>query len=176
MTFHSATSINQIAYVVDNLETSVAWWNDVMGVGPFLSLRGLEFDSSDYRGKSMPIRYSAALAFSGDLIVELIEPSGPSIFEEYRAAGKTGVQHICVFSEDFEATVRDVESRGGRRLQGGQINGGYLGYYEMGGDQGIILEVAQLAPAAQALFSAVRDAAKKWNGKTRYFTPDPDAL
>lgn len=169
MPLNSAGSVNQMAYVVESLESAVCWWNDVMGVGPFLMLRDLVFDQSDFRGKEMPITYSAAIAYSGDIMIELIEPKGPSIFEEYRRAGKSGVQHICVFTDDFAATVQDVGQRGGKRLQGGRIAGGILGYYDMGGDQGVVLEIAQLAPEGLALFAAVRDAARDWDGKTRFF-------
>lgn len=171
MRLANATSINQIAYVVDSLEDGVAWWNDVMGVGPFLLLKDLAFDQSDYRGQEMAITYHAAVAYSGDLIVELIQPNGPSIFDDYRKAGKNGVQHICVFTDDFAATVADAERRGAKRLQGGSIGGGLLGYYDMGGDQSVVLEIAQLAPEGLALFAAVREAGRTWDGKTRYFVP-----
>ncbi len=171
MPLTGASPINQIAYVVKSLDEAIVWWNDVMHIGPFLTLRDLVFDESDYRGQAMPITYSAAISYSGDVIVELIEPKGPSIFEEYLAAGKNGVQHICVFTEDFRATAEAAEANGAKRLQGGRIGGGVLGYYAMGGDQSVVLEIAQLTPESLALFDSVRRAALVWDGTTRIFQP-----
>ena len=172
MKLPNATSINQIAYVVSSIDEAISWWTQVMGVGPFLVLRDIHFDRSDYLGQEMPVTYSAAIAYSGDLNVELIEPSGPSIFADWLKAGRSGIQHICLFTDDFAATTAEVEARGGKRLQGGQVGGGWIGYYDMVGDQSVILEVAQLAPPTKAMFDAVRDAGARWDGHARYIEAD----
>lgn len=164
-----ATPVNQIAFVVDDLDEGVAWWTSVMGVGPFLMLRDLAYDVSDLHGKDMILGLHAAIAYVGDITIELIQPKGPSIFEEFRQAGGKGMHHTCVFTDDFAATEADVLARGGKRLQGGKISGGTIGYYDMGGDQGLILEIAQIPEASKALFAAVRDAAKTWDGKDPHF-------
>lgn len=49
-----AGAINQIAYVVPDIDVAVRWWAEVMGVGPFLALRDLEFETSDYKGRIAP--------------------------------------------------------------------------------------------------------------------------
>ena len=169
-----ATPVNQIAYVVDDLDKGVEWWTTVMGVGPFLVLRDLAYDESDLHGKSMILGLHAAIAYQGDITIELIQPKGPSIFEEYRQAGGKGMHHTCVFTDDFAATEADVVARGGRRVQGGRIGGGEIGYYEMGGDQDVILEIACLNAPSKAMFAALRDAAKSWDGKDPHF-PIPGA-
>lgn len=160
------SSINQIAYVVPSINEAAKWWAEVMGVGPFLALRDLEFETSDYLGKERPVTYSAAIAYSGDLNIELIEPIGPSIFADWLAEGRSGVQHICVFTDDFAATVAEAEARGAKRLQGGTIGGGTLGYYDMTGDQSVILEIAQLAPTSYGMFDMVKQACAAWDGET----------
>jgi hypothetical protein len=163
-----ASAINQIAYVVPSIDAAVNWWSRVMGVGPFLVMRDLVFDRSDYLGEVRPVTYSAAISYSGDLNIELIEPSGPSIFADWQKGGKTGVQHICVFTENFAATEAAVRARGGRRIQGGEIGGGFIAYYDMSDDQSVVLELAQLAPAALAMFAAVRNACANWDGINPY--------
>ncbi|WP_336968223.1 VOC family protein [Sphingobium aromaticiconvertens] len=165
-----ATPFNQIAYVVDDLDAGVKWWTEVMGVGPFMMLRDLVYDESDLHGESMILGLHAAIAYSGDINIELIQPVGRSIFAEWREAGREGMHHTCVFTDDFAATEKDVLARGGKRLQGGRISGGIIGYYAMGGDQGVILEVAQLGEGATALFGALRHAARTWDGKNPHFT------
>lgn len=163
-----AGAINQIAYVVPDIDAAVRWWAEVMGVGPFLALRDLEFETSDYKGQDRPVTYSAAIAYSGDLNVELIEPKGPSIFADWLEEGRQGVQHICVFTQDFDATVAEMTRRGATRLQGGKIGGGSLGYYDMTGDQSVILEIAQLTPISLGLFDMVKNACANWDGETLF--------
>lgn len=164
-----ATPLNQIAYVVDDLDAGIRWWTEVMGVGPFMALRDLVYDESDLHGESMILRLHAAMAYTGETMIELIQAVGPSIFEEWRSAGGKGMHHTCVFTDDFAATEKDVLARGGQRIQGGLIGGGIIGYYAMGGDQEVILEVAQLAEPSRALFIALRDAARDWDGQDAYF-------
>ena len=163
-----AGAINQIAYVVPSIDEAAKWWAEVMGVGPFLALRDLEFETSDYLGEERPITYSAAIAYSGGLNVELIEPKGPSIFADWLAEGRSGVQHICVFTDDFASTAAEAEARGAKRLQGGTIGGGTLGYYDMTGDRSVILEIAQLSPMSLGMFDMVRQAGADWDGKTLF--------
>lgn len=163
-----ATALNQIAYVTHDIEASITWWIEKMGVGPFLLLRDIVFDRSDYLGKTRPVTYSAAVSYSGDLCVELIEPNGPSIFHDWLTAGRTGVQHLCVFTDDFQSTAAAIEAKGGKRIQGGLISGGEIAFFAMGDDQDIILEVAQLSPESQRMFDAVKAAATNWDGNQRY--------
>lgn len=165
----AASGINQIAYVTRDLEASITWWIKTMGVGPFMVLRDIAFDQSDYRGDTRPVTYSAAVSYSGDTCIELIEPNGPSIFSDWLAQGRTGVQHLCVFSSDFEKTADDLMARGAQRIQGGQIGEDKLAYFSLAGEHEIIIEVACLSPEVNAMFDAVKTAARAWDGKQRYF-------
>lgn len=163
-TIAGATHLNQIAYVVEELDSHIAWWSKVMGVGPWLVLRDLVYDTGDLHGEKADLRLHAAMAYTGDITIELIVPVGPSIFSEFHEAGGKGMHHTCVFTDDFAKTESDVLARGGKRLQGGTIGGGEIGYYDMGGDQGVILEIAGLAEPSKAMFAALREAGRTWDG------------
>lgn len=89
---------------------------------------------------------------------------------EFLERGQTGVQHLCVFTDDFNAACRDLEARGGTRLQGGHFaDGSCLAYYDMGDPAPSILEVTHLKPEIHTLFATLKEAAANWDGKTRCF-------
>jgi hypothetical protein len=159
--------INQNAYIVDDMDTAIGYWTRVMRVGPFLKFPKLVFETADLRGQPFVPDFEAAIAYSGHLMIELIKPIGPSIFLEFAAAGRTGVQHVAAFSEDLEAAQAEIERRGGRRVQGGGFaDGSRIAYFEMGGPDSIILEIAQLMPPVLALFEAIKAAGLAWDGVT----------
>ena len=167
--FTAATGINQVAYVTRDLEASITWWTETLGVGPFMLLRDIIFDKADYLGEDRVVTYSAAVSYSGDTCIELIEPNGPSIFSDWLEQGRSGVQHLCVFSSDFNQTADDLLARGGKRIQGGQIGEDKLAYFLFEGEQDVIMEVAFLSEGARSIFDAVRQAAAQWDGKQRIF-------
>lgn len=164
--------LNQIAYMVPNLDAAIDWWTQVMEVGPFFVFPGFDMVRSDYRGMDHKVEFGAAVSFSGDLMVELIEPRGPSIFQEFLADGRTGVHHLCVFADSMAETQAWIESKGGKRLQGAAFgDGSEIAYFAMTDDESIILEVGALKPEVIGLFDMIRDAAANWDGKTRLFDP-----
>lgn len=156
----------QIAYVVDDLHSAIEHWTGNLGVGPFLLLDQLQFTEAHYLGRPLELRMSAAMAFSGDLQIELIQQhdAAPSIFTERRPAAG-GVHHLAALTYDLEAGLDYLVARGGKLLQGADIpSGGRVAYVEIGGNAGI-LELAQLTPATLGLFELLRNAGQNWDGR-----------
>ena len=171
MTDKPMSRINQIAYMVPDLHAAIDWWTQVMGVGPFFIFPTFDVVEGDYRGQAHIAEFGAAIAYSGDLMVELIEPRGPSIFQEFLADGKKGVHHLCAFTDDLAETERWIAQRGGTRLQGATFaDGSTLAYFAMDAAETVILEVAQLKPEVQGLFAAIQQAGADWDGVTKIFS------
>lgn len=160
--------LNQMAFVVLNIEEAIDFWTGTMGVGPFFVFPDLHAERADYRGQDLIYKFGAAIAYSGDLNVELIEPRGPSIFDDFLKAGGKGVHHTCRFVDDMEIAQAELEARGGKRIQGATFGpGSEIAYFDMTGDESVILELAQLSPESQGLFEAVKAAGANWDGKTK---------
>lgn len=167
-------SINQVAYMVPDIGVAIDWWTQVMGVGPFFVFPPFEVARGDYRGQNHIAPFGAAIAYSGEIMVELIEPRGPSIFQEFLIDRKTGVHHLCAFADDMAAAQAWVESHGGHRLQGATFaDGSEVAYFAMDEAESSILEIAVLKPEVLGLFAAIKDAGARWDGKTRLFDPTP---
>ena len=92
-------NLTQIAWVVKDIEATLRFFQDVMGVSNFSkvdTIRVKEFGAT-YYGKPSNAESLVALAYSGGIFIELIQPvSGNSVFQDYidkNPAG--GMQHIA---------------------------------------------------------------------------------
>jgi hypothetical protein len=158
--------INQNAFVVEDLGNGIAFWTRTLHVGPFFKFPKIEYERSEYRGKSQAIEAAVAIAYSGDLMIELVEPHGPSIFREFLDSKRAGLHHVAVLADDMQLAAEDLEARGAQRVQGGCVKeGSCVAYYEVPGLDPV-LEVACLKPEVLALFDLVRRAALSWDGRT----------
>ncbi len=163
--------INQNAFIVTDIDAGIDHWTSVMGVGPFFKFPKIEFVKGDYRGKSSLPEFDAAIAYSGELMIELIRPRGPSIFKEFQDEGRKGVHHFGAFADDMAAAEGELTAGGALRLQGGTLpDGSCVAYFEMGGPEPSILEIACLQPAALGLFAAIKAAAAGWDGSNKLLT------
>jgi hypothetical protein len=163
--------ISQNAFVVADIDAAIDYWERTMHVGPFFKFPKIEFSEADYRGRKASPDFEAAIAYSGDLNIELIRPKGPSIFLEYAQAGGKGIHHFGAFVDDFGTAAAALEQRGGKRIQGGGFaDGSAIAYYDMGGPEPSIIEIAYLKEGPTALFAAVKAAGAAWDGKTRTIT------
>jgi len=162
------TPLNQTAFVTTDMDAAIDFWTGTMGVGPFFVFPPLVAVKGDYRGDPHPTSYAAAIAYSGDLIVELIVPQGPCIFQDFLDRGGRGVQHLAAFVDDMAAARAEIEAKGGTRLQGSTFpDGSEVAYFAMTPDESIILEIAVLKPESLALFDAIKAAGAAWDGRQR---------
>jgi len=92
-------TLTQIAWVVKDIETTLRFFQDVMAINNFSkvdTIRVKEFGAT-YYGKPSNAESLVAMAYSGGIFIELIQPvSGNSVFQDYidkNPAG--GIQHIA---------------------------------------------------------------------------------
>ena len=92
-------TLTQIAWVVKDIETTLRFFKDVMGINNFSkvdTIRVKEFGAT-YYGKPSNAESLVAMAYSGGTFIELIQPiSGNSVFQDYidkNPAG--GIQHFA---------------------------------------------------------------------------------
>lgn len=99
------TSINHIAVVVDDMEKSLAFWRDALGI-PIHELREVAAEKS--RVAFLPLEGSE---------IELVQPtSGDSGIAKYLAKRGPGMHHICVEVDDIGAMLAQLRSRGVRLI------------------------------------------------------------
>ncbi|HEY5858624.1 MAG TPA: VOC family protein [Aldersonia sp.] len=161
--------VAQLGYVVTDLDKAMQRWISV-GVGPFLVPEGIQMSGYSHRGTDYgDVEFKVALANSGDLQIELIEPVGdyPSMWREYiEAHGETGLQHLGYWTEDFDAILEKAVAAGHRVVMSAQASGGRWAYFESPANDGTIVELSEQSAQKKAAFDAIRDAAASWDGTT----------
>ncbi len=108
-------SINQVAYVVADLEEAIHSWNRAMDIGPFAvwqNARPFAGSGATYRGEPCEdLEIHLGFAYIGDVQLELIQPcdrQAPSIYTEALDRNHTGLHHYCFATEDYAAAYRFV--------------------------------------------------------------------
>ncbi len=93
--------INHVAVVVSDLESSLPFWRDLLG------LSGGQ--TQDVPQEQVRIAFLEA----GDSHIELVQPtSETSGIAQYLAKRGAGMHHICFEVEDLEATMRHMAANG----------------------------------------------------------------
>tara|TARA_B100000424_G_C22738986_1_gene400110 strand:+ start:180 stop:716 length:537 start_codon:yes stop_codon:yes gene_type:complete len=165
--------MEQVGIVVEDFNDPINHWTNNLNVGPFVILEHLDLKDVYYDANDTNIDFSVALAYSGDLQIELIKQhcDTPSIYNDYVGNKKNNVHHFCTFSKEIETDIRNLESIGYKNIQGGKTqDGGSFAYLDKKDNYGAILEIAQLSEGGYAMFNLIKNAAKKWDGKTSIVT------
>jgi catechol 2,3-dioxygenase-like lactoylglutathione lyase family enzyme len=159
--------IGQMGFVCEDLVGAVDFWTRRIGAGPFYELSHIKLSGTRYRGAAAEVDLSAALGYFGDLQIELIQQhcESPSVYREWLAQGGTGVQHVAVLVDDFEAAHRALLEIGGEAVQETEIPGSVrCAYFHIPGNPPV-LEILQLSEAFARQWRQMRAAARGWNGE-----------
>ena len=160
--------IVQNGYVVRDLDAAMGFWSGTLRVGPFFVTRRVRFRAVSYRGAPSAIEMAVAVAYSGTLQIELIQPlsDAPSIYRDHLSQHGAGLQHVGVLADDYDARLAKAEAAGFVQCQSGQVESGlrfaYLDRPET--PAGCMVELIEQTPGMMRWFDKVRQAAADWAG------------
>lgn len=157
--------VMQIAFVPDDFDAALRHWTHVMGVGPFFLIENIALEALRYRGAPSDCVFTLALAYWGELQVELIrqENDAPSIYRDLRNGG--AMHHVCILTADIDAARAVAEASGCDLLVDAKVGAdGAVIYVDSKGYPGGIVEILQPATGSEALFAMIREAARGWDG------------
>jgi methylmalonyl-CoA/ethylmalonyl-CoA epimerase len=150
------TPVKQIAFVVRDIENAMRRWWELLEVGPWeaYTLGPPRLQGMLFRGEPAEFSFRHALAWSGALQLELVQPvSGPSIFEEHLERQGEGVHHVGIVVQDHAASTQVLLDRGFAPLQSahgfGLDGSGRFAYFEPPGGIGTVVELIE-RPAVRA--------------------------
>lgn len=161
----SMAPIAQLAYVPSDFDATVKYWTETMGVGPFFLFENIALDDMRYRGEPTEARFTVAIAYWGDVQIELVkaENDAPAHYNgEYGV--KDQLHHVLQIVDDFDAAAAEVERKGGEAIVSGGFGGGKVAYFDMGAGPGGLVEVLQPAEGAHDLFDMIKQAGIDWDG------------
>jgi hypothetical protein len=159
--------IDQLGYVVDDIEAAMAHWVEKLGVGPCYFLPSPPMQDLAYRGRPTEARIAVALSFSGALQIELIQPvdDHPTPYRDFLAAHGTGLHHLARFVDDYDAAMAGYASRGMEPFFGGRglTEKQRFSYFDTethGGTCSELIETVEFG----GFFDAIRNAVSGWDG------------
>ena len=158
--------VMQIAFVPTDFDAALTYWTQVMGVGPFYLIQNIELGDMRYLGEPTDCKFSLALAYWGDVQIELIRPENdaPSIYNgEY--AVRDRLHHVCVLVDDIAEAYAICAEQGAEILVEGKVGAnGRVIYADPGGGPGSVVEVLQSQPSTAELFGMIKQAGIGWDG------------
>jgi hypothetical protein len=164
-------SIMQIAYSVADIEAEMRRYSELLHVGPWFLIGPFVPPKGIYRGKPTKMRVSLALAYTGEMMIELIQQHDqePSVFQEaLKARGTHGFHHWAIGARDFEKATAQYRSRGYQEAFSDTAPdplGCRVIYFDTGRDLPGMLEVIEINAATEQAFHKAYQAAQEWNGK-----------
>ena len=104
-------AINQLGYVVNDLEKAALAHSKLFGSGPFVHFTPPAPERTLFRGEEVKNTMEVAYGMYGDLQIELIKPTS-SDPTPYTVPERKGFNHFSVWVDDFDAAVEDFEEAG----------------------------------------------------------------
>jgi len=159
--------VMQIAYVPADFQAALAFWTDTMGVGPFYLQPNLSLPGMRHHGKPSAPVFSVAIAYWGDVQIELIEQhnDAPSIYRDWRERGGEGVHHTCLLVDDLAHARAVCEAAGALIAQEAAFPaGGGVIYVDTGGGPGTMVEIVQPNDGTRRRFATMKAASIDWDG------------
>lgn len=156
--------VMQIAFVPEDFDAAIRYWTQTMGVGPFFLLENIALENMRYRGAPSDCVFTLALAYWGDMQVELIrqENDAPSI---YKGAEGGALHHTCVLTDDIAKARAIALAAGAEILVEAKVgDDGAVLYVDTGNGPGSIVEILQSASGSGGLFAMIKAASVGWDG------------
>ncbi len=160
-------TITQVAYVVEDLDSALRYWIDIMKAGPFFVFEHAQMEDQRYRGGASNVDVTLAVGNSGDVQIELIycENDEPSVYKEFLDAGKSGVHHVGLMPENYAQTCALYQSLGCEPAFECSISGTKLVYFDTVAQLGHFTELWERSESFLQFQAVVREAAVNWNGE-----------
>lgn len=162
--------VTQNAWVVTDIEAAAEAWSATLGIGPFFmgTYPASLFEGMTYRGASGELTMTTAIAYSGDLQIELIQPLGdaPNAYRDVYAPGESGFHHVCFWSDDLDADLAAYAAADAITVNQGRMRGGpRFAYVDTRAQFGCMTELLEPHPHVVELFAGWKRQSEAWDGK-----------
>lgn len=160
--------IVQMAYVVEDIRAAMNWWIMDGKVGPWFLLDSFTGPEQRYRGQPTQADVSIAMAFSGHMMIELIQPKDdrPSVYREIIERRGYGFHHIGIAVDDTDAERAAYEARGYEAAFWTPVpSGGVVYYMDDHRTEPGFIELIPATPGFDEMFTRFWRASVDWDGR-----------
>lgn len=155
-------SLQQVAFVVKNLDAGLEFFNRTMGVQRFLVIDdfGRKATATTYRGRPVEHNFKLALAYSGDTQIELIQHlEGETCYKEFLDRRGEGLHHLGFFLDDdarYQGALDALGKAGYAVLMSGQFGNTRYTYFDTEAAIGSIMEIVYLDAGGKAMMARIK--------------------
>jgi catechol 2,3-dioxygenase-like lactoylglutathione lyase family enzyme len=159
-------AIIQVAYAVPDLTAGMRWWTEELGVGPWFVTERIGGEGSTYRGEPGKAEFAIALAFSGHMMVELVQTldDEPSIYKDAYERHGYGFHHVAKAVPNVKEEVERRKASGASVLFHDLPPGGEVFFLDGGEDAPGMIELIQDNEITRGIFTSVWRASIDWDG------------
>jgi hypothetical protein len=159
-------AVIQVAYAVPGLTAGMRWWTDHLGVGPWFVNQRIGGEGSTYRGAPGKAEFTLALAFSGHMMIELVQTldDEPSIYKDAYERHGYGFHHVAKIVPNVRAEVERREASGAVVRFHDVAPGGEVFFLDGGEGAPGMIELVQDNEVTREIFTSVWRASADWDG------------
>lgn len=157
-----AGGLQQVAFVVKDLDAAQRFFNEKMGAPRFCVIDdfGLKATDTTYRGRPIKHNFKLALAYGGDVQIELIEHiSGETCYKEFLDRRGEGLHHLGFFLQDqgqYDNALSELKAAGYPLLMSGVFGDTNYTYFDTEAAIGSIMEIVHLGPDGQKFMDEIK--------------------
>ena len=159
---------HHLAYVVDDIEATVARLANQLGAGPFFLIENVPLEDVASGGEPAQFGHNSAFGRCGDGTIELIEPVtlAPERVEQAFAAPRPRVQHVAyvVPPAALDGVRSSLEERGLPQYLSSWFGGAGTTLHDASAVLGHDLEIHGDNEGLRGFFGMVGAAAEDWDG------------
>ncbi len=157
----------QNAWLVSDIENVARQWSSALNIGPFYLAEYTSdmFETLEYRGTPGKLQMKTAIAYAGNVQIELVEPVGvyPCAYYDTIPEGTTGFHHLCYWSDDIDADLAHYQKQGFEIANFGKMAGGpRFAYVDASATLGCMIELLERATGIEKLFNSWKEKAEDW--------------
>ena len=157
----------QTAFITNDIQRSMTQMTDLLHIGPWFLFESFELFDLRFRGQPADFQVTLALANSGHMQFELILPMDekPSPYREVQSDRGWGFHHYGVSAIDFESTCRSYTRKGYEEIMSATVAiGARAAYFDTLHPVFGMIEVIEMLPEVEALWTMIRHASVGWDG------------
>ena len=156
--------IDQIGYLVEDLDAAIGFWIDRFGVGPWTVFRNVALDGV-YKGQAGVVTIDVGLSYQGNVQIELIQATNdtPSPYRDAAGGRLLGIHHTAHIVDDLDAAVARATGDGMRVVFEASNPATRVAYLASDSQPGLLAEFI-MGPGMREMADAGIAAAKAWDG------------
>lgn len=152
----------QIGYIVPDIYAGIDNFARELNLGGWVVAENLAFTELSYRGQPSKARASAAMAYSGEMMYEVIQQHDeePSAFTEVIQSRGYGFHHVAIAVSSLDVAIADYRRRGYDLVTTMAVVGGRGAYMDSRRTLASMLELLEIGEVITHMFKTAHDFAR----------------